>query len=200
MTGLMNIETWCALTYILCDPPRSKGALMEPRLNDYYAPIGKLTIAAATLESVALRWAALLSEDDVEDTRFKYLTRSLEAHLNLLADRVKERISSANQQSVFDLIERGRKLKDQRNENVHAVWAEMVHADTGEFTQFTRSRYDKDKATHTTKWDVGVPPSIEELEKLADDLRTLAHELNNHLANLWATDGDVYHWRDQHRF
>jgi hypothetical protein len=57
-------------------------------------------------------------------------------------------------------------LKDQRNENIHAVWAEMVHADTGEFAQFTRSRYDKDKATHTTKWDVGVPPSIEELEKL----------------------------------
>ena len=142
MTELMNIETWCALTYIPRDPPRSKCALMEPRLNDYYAPIGKLTIAAA----------------------------------------------------------RGRKLKDQRNENIHAVWAEMVHADTGEFAQFTRSRYDKDKATHTTKWDVGVPPSIEELEKLADDLRTLAHELNNHLANLWATDEDVYHWRDQHRF
>ena len=95
MTELMNIETWCALTYILRDPPCSKCALMEPRLNDYYAPIGKLTIAAA----------------------------------------------------------RGRKLKDQRNENIHAVWAEMVHADTGEFAQFTRSRYDKDKATHTTKWN-----------------------------------------------
>jgi len=36
---------------------------MNDRLNDYLAPIGKITIASAALEEVTIRWGALLSED-----------------------------------------------------------------------------------------------------------------------------------------
>ena len=39
---------------------------MTDRLNDYLAPIGKVTIASAALEEVAIRWGALLSDNDVD--------------------------------------------------------------------------------------------------------------------------------------
>jgi hypothetical protein len=172
---------------------------MKPRLNDYYAPIGTLTIAAATLEEIAIRWAALLSEADVDETRYKNLTRGLESNLTLLADRVRECVSSASQKSVLDLIEKGRTLKNKRNENVHGVWGEMVHEDTGEFAHVARSRHEKDKATRTTKWDVSVPP-IEELNKLTADLHKVAHELNNRLSDLGDIDQDVQRWRSQHNY
>ncbi len=98
---------------------------MKARLEDYFAPVGKVTIAAALLEEVTLRWVALLSDDPVNETRFKNLTRGLEQTLTMLTDLVKRRVSSPNQQSVIDLIETGRKLKDERNESVHGVWGEM---------------------------------------------------------------------------
>lgn len=99
------------------------------------------------LEEVTLHWVALLSDDPVDETRFKNLTRGLEQTLTMLTDLVKQRVSAANQQSVIDLIERGRKLKDQRNESVHGVWAEMENAETGAFSHVARSRYEKIKAT-----------------------------------------------------
>lgn len=99
---------------------------MNPKLKDYLVPIGKLTIAAAFLEEVVIRWGALLSEGDHLDTHSKSLLRGLDKNLDFLADRVKIRISPTSQRRVLDLIETGRTLKNRRNENVHGVWVEMV--------------------------------------------------------------------------
>jgi hypothetical protein len=166
---------------------------MKPRLNDYFAPVGKLTMAAALLEEVTLRWLALLS-DNFDEARFKNLTKGLEQTLTMLTDLVKLRVSTGSQQSVIDLIEKARKLKDQRNESVHGVWGEMENADTGVFSHVARSRYDKDRATRSVKWDLKVP-SVDDLKTLATELHAVAHALNNRLADLWDMDEDVQSWR-----
>jgi hypothetical protein len=165
-----------------------------PTLDEYYAPIGKLTIAAAKLEEVALGAAALLSDDPMDETRYKNITRGLDNNLNLLADLVKERVSSTNQGKVLDLIERGRTLKNKRNENVHCVWGQMVHADSGKLAGVVRSRYDKHRATRSTMWDLTVP-STAELEKLASDLDQVGEDLRQRLADLWDIDEGVRDWR-----
>jgi hypothetical protein len=167
---------------------------MTARLEDYYTPVGKLTMAAALLEEVALRWVAMLSDDPVNETRFKFLTRGLEQTLTMLADLVTIRISATNQQSVIDLIVRGRKLKDQRNESVHGVWGEMENAETGAFSHVARSRYEKTKATRSVQWDLSVP-KVEDLQKLADDLHSVAHSLNNRMGDLWDIDEGIQSWR-----
>jgi hypothetical protein len=51
--------------------PEGGIATMEPRLDAYLAPIGKLTIAAALLEEVVIRWGALLFEPDHSETHAK---------------------------------------------------------------------------------------------------------------------------------
>lgn len=163
-------------------------------LQDYYAPIGKLTIAAAKLEEVALGAAALLSDDPVDDTRYKNLTRGLDNSLNILADQVRVRVSLGNQSKILDLIELGRKLKNKRNENVHGVWGQMAYADSGEFAGVARSRYEKDRSSKSTTWDLSVP-SITELEKLAADLDQVAEDLRQRLADLWDIDENVRAWR-----
>lgn len=167
---------------------------MTARLDDYFAPVGKLTMAAALLEEVTLRWVALLSDDPVNETRFKNLTRGLEQTLTMLTDLVKQRVSAANQQSVIDLIERGRKLKDQRNESVHGVWGEMENAETGAFSHVARSRYEKIKATRSIEWDLSVP-AVEDLKKLSSELHAVAHALNNRIGDLWDIDEGVQSWR-----
>jgi len=167
---------------------------MTVRLEDYYAPVGRLTMSAALLEEVTLRWAALLSDDPVDETRFRNLTRGLEVTLTMLSDLVKQRVSVVNQRSVLDLIEKGRQLKDQRNESVHGVWAEMEDAQTGAFSHVARSRYEKMRATRSIKWDLSVP-TVDDLTKLSTELHTIAHALNNRLADLWDIDEGVQTWR-----
>lgn len=167
---------------------------MTGRLEDYFAPVGKLTMAAALLEEVTLRWVALLSDDPVNETRFKNLTRGLETTLTMLAELVKQRVSVANQLSVIDLIERGRKLKDQRNESVHGIWGEMENAETGAFSHVARSRYEKKKATRSIEWDLRVP-AVEDLEKLSNELRAIAHDLNDRIGDLWNKDEGIQTWR-----
>ena len=136
----------------------------------------------------------MLSDDPVDETRFKNLTRGLEVTLTMLSELVKQRVSAVNQQTVLDLIEKGRRLKDQRNESVHGVWGEMEHADTGAFSHVARSRYEKMRATRSIKWDLSVP-SIDDLKRLSTELHTVAHELNNRLADLWDIDEGVQSWR-----
>jgi hypothetical protein len=172
---------------------------MKPRLDDYFAPVGKLTMAAALLEEVTLRSIALLSEEPFDETRFKNLTKGLEQTLTMLADLVRQRVSAANQQSVIDLIEKARRLKDKRNESVHGVWGEMQDADTGEFSHVARSRYEKDRATRSTKWILKVP-TVDELNTLATDLHAVAHTLNDRLAHLFDMDDDVQSWRRTRNF
>jgi len=172
---------------------------MNTPLDDYLAPIGKVTIAAALLEEVVLRWAALLSEDDVHEVHYKNLTRGLEANLGLLISRVTERVSPVSQQQVLDLIENARTLKNKRNESVHGVWGDMVHSDTGEFAYVARSRYEKDKSKRSLEWDLSVP-TIAELEALASELKRVAHALNNRLSDLWDIDEDVQRWRSKHGY
>jgi hypothetical protein len=171
---------------------------MNPKLKDYLVPIGKLTIAAAFLEEVVIRWGALLSEGDHLDTHSKSLLRGLDKNLDFLADRVKIRISPTSQRRVLDLIETGRTLKNRRNENVHGVWVEMVDVDTGAFSKVARSRYEKD-ATGKLIWDHHTP-TIPELEQLAADLNKNARELNECVADLWDTDEKVQRWRAKHGF
>lgn len=169
---------------------------MNDRLDDYFDPIGRVTMASATLEEVVIRWGALLSEDDVDETRFKNLTIGMDRNLTFLADRIKERVSVPNQRSVLDLIERARALKNKRNEDVHGVWGEMVNAETGHFDRVARQRYDREKATRSTQWDLSVP-TVGELQALASDLNTIAHEINERIADLWDIDEDVLRWRNK---
>jgi hypothetical protein len=171
----------------------------QPRLNDYYAPIGKLTMAAATLDDVALRWSAVLSDNDMGETQYKNLLAGLDRNLDLLADTVRKRVSQAKQQSVIDLIEKARTLKNKRNDNVHAVWGEMSEADTGNFIQVSRSRFEKDKSTRTTKWDVDVP-TVQQIEALSHDLQKISHELNDRMSHLYDMDEDVRSWREKHGY
>lgn len=167
---------------------------MIHRLEDYLIPIGQVTIASAALEEVVIRWGALLAGDDVADTRYRNLTRGMENNLSFLADRVKERVSVTNQQPVLDMIERARTLKNRRNENIHGVWGEMINADTDEFVKVARSRHEKDRSTRSTRWDFSVP-TVAELNVLARDLRAIALELNERIADLWDIDEDIVLWR-----
>ena len=171
---------------------------MNPRLHDYLIPIGKLTIAAAFLEEVVIRWGALLSEGGHHETHAKRLLRGLDKNLDFLIERAKEHISPAGQKPVLDLIETARALKNKRNENVHGVWAEMVAADTGAFAKVARSRYEKD-ATGKLIWDLRTP-NLSELEQLATALNKNARNLNECLANLWDIDDQLRYWRAEHGF
>lgn len=170
-----------------------------PNLNDYLVHIGKLTIAAAYLEEVAIQWSALLSDGDHEETHARRLLRGMESNLNFLCDRVKQRVSPESQQRVLDMIETARALKNRRNENVHGVWANMVEADTGVFSRVVRSRYEKGTMPGKIIWDLHTP-TIAELEKLALDLDNIARQLNERLADLWDIDESVQRWRAAHGF
>jgi 3-dehydroquinate dehydratase len=75
----------------------------------------------------------MLSEDDVQETHARRLLAGLDRNLDFLSDLVKKRVSPENQKEVLDLIERGRTLKNSRNDNTHAVWGEMVDVQTANF-------------------------------------------------------------------
>lgn len=167
---------------------------MNARLNDYLIHIGKLAIAGALLEEVVVRWSALLSEPDTDETHAKRLYRGLDSNLDFLMDLVKERISAGSQQQIIDLIEASRVLKNRRNENVHAVWSEMENADTGEFSHVARSRYEKDEKDKLI-WLPHTTPTVHELEQFAVDLDKIARDLNECLATLWDLDEEVQRWR-----
>lgn len=169
---------------------------MPNHLDDYYAPIGKLTIGAAALEDTVIRWGALLSEDVMKKTHAHNLRRGFENNLDFLIERVKERVSAEQQQPLVELIEKARSLKDERNKNVHGTWAQMVHADNGEFAQVMRSRYEKGKGLDVIAWDV-TTPGIAELEKLAVDLNQITEQLEDKMSNLWNNDAEIVHWRIQ---
>jgi hypothetical protein len=155
--------------------------------------------ASATLEEVAIRWGALLSEDGLVETRYKNLLKGMDQNLTFLAELVKERVSKANQPSVLDMIDRAWKLKNKRNEDIHGVWSEMIDAETGRFVGVARSRYEMQKAMRSTWWDLSVP-TIAELQTLASDLNGVAHEINERMADLWDIDEDVRRWRDNHGY
>lgn len=164
------------------------------RLADYLPLIGRVTIAAATLEEIALVNVMALSKESPDETRYKYMIRGLGATLDRLSELVTDRVSPHYRQKVIDLIEEARQLKNKRNENVHGVWAEMVMADTMEFVQVNRSRYERDKATKSVAW-VLKTPSIEELDKLCKELEDVAHRLEKLMDSVWNIDEDVVSWR-----
>ena len=172
---------------------------MKQRLNDYLVSIGKLAIAAAFLEEVVIRWGALLSEADPHETHAKRLWRGLEKNLDFLKEQVEQRVSPARQEPVIGLIETGRALKNKRNENVHAVWNEMVDAQTGAFSHVARSRYNKD-ASGKLVWVPHTTPTVPDLEQFAAELDKNARELNECLADLWDTDEQVQLWRQTRGF
>jgi hypothetical protein len=167
---------------------------MKPRLNDYLIPIGRLAIAGAFLEEVVIRWGALLSGAVHHETHAKHLRRGLKSNLDFLVKQVELRVSPARQRPVIDLIETGGGLKDKRNENVHAVWCEMVEAETGTFSHVARSRYDTD-ADGKLVWVPHITPTVSELEQFAAELDKNARKLNECLADLWDTDEQVQCWR-----
>jgi len=65
---------------------------------------------------------------------------------------------------------------------------------SGVFSHVARSRYEKMRATRSIKWDLSVP-TIDDLKKLSTELHTVAHALNDRLADLWDIDEGVQSWR-----
>lgn len=165
-----------------------------PCLIDYLHHIGRITIEAATLEEVILVNLMALADEPFDETRSKYMFRGLDMILTELSKLISARVSTHYRQTVLDLIEKARQLKDKRNESVHGVWGEMIEADTKTFVGVSRARYEKDKATKRVSWDLKTP-TIEELDKLGADLRDVAHKLQELLKRVWDLDDDVRQWR-----
>jgi hypothetical protein len=168
------------------------------RLTDFSPQIGKVTIAAAYLEEIVLINVMALSDDPPRQTRYTYMHKGIDNTLTRLRELVTARVSNYYRQGIIDLIEEARNLKNKRNENVHAVWAEMCDAGTRDFVLLARQRYEKDKSTTTVTWDITIP-TIEELAKLIDDLRDVAERLRTALEKAWKLDESVRTCREAKR-
>jgi hypothetical protein len=166
---------------------------MPATLEDYLAPIGAVTIAAARLEEVAIRWISLLSDDaDHMATHKKVMLRGLDKNLKGLATSAAAKLAEQKTiEKIRTRVAQAIRLKDQRNENVHGVWDQMVDA-CGEKVRVSRSRY---RAGDNFGWDPVTTPSIPELKQLATAIEDIANELNAELVHAWDHDEKLLSWR-----
>jgi hypothetical protein len=172
---------------------------MDKEFDEYVFLIGKLTIAAAHLEEVVIRWTALFSDGDIQETHKKQLLVGLDKNLSLLKERVGQKCSPGQLQLLDSLVEKARVLKNKRNENVHGVWYKMVDAHTGVFAKVQRERYEKVKATKVLPdgqliWHLDTPTK-EELKNLAIELDEMTKALEALLDGIWSTDEPVLRWK-----
>jgi hypothetical protein len=70
----------------------------------------------------------------------------------------------------------------------------MVDVETREFVRVSRSRYDRDKTHKSVTWDVKTP-TIDELEKVGNELRDVAARLGELLQRVWDIDENIQLWR-----
>jgi hypothetical protein len=163
-----------------------------PRLNDYLPIIGRLTIASARLEEIALLWGAELSESDPRDVRRKQQIAGLRRNLQLLRTRVDQLVTGPKKATILKLIDEADALRTKRNESVHGVWGEMVKLETGEFVEVSRSRFFPNGTG--VAWDVGVP-TVQQLAADAKRMNGLSSELHRELDLAWTNNDGVTGWR-----
>jgi hypothetical protein len=172
---------------------------MTETLDDYLPVIGRVTTATSELEEQVIVWSALLSNAETNETHGDRLLKGLDRNLNHLKECVVRRASVSGQQKALAAIEKARHLKNQRNTIVHGVWQQMENADTGELCGVKRSRYRLDRGSREAVWDLSTP-SVNEVEKLADALKSVTLELSDAMGNLWDHDPAVRTWRSQRGF
>jgi hypothetical protein len=167
--------------------------------NPYYIALGKLTFAASHLTECCIVCSVWLSEagtdTDALDTELR--KAGWAKSTKMLRSLIKQRMTRHYQKQLLPLLAQSDKLREQRNENVHAVWQVMHHGDTGEFAHVLRAR----KNVHAAKPRVEIDsPKIDDLMQLVKEIEKCARELQTKFKDATDLDERVQHWRAAYGF
>lgn len=163
---------------------------MSPLAN-YHHVIGRITVAAAALEDVAIGGVLTLFDGDdaaVRQEHKRILYAGLERNLKALKRSVKDHYSEPYRGSLLKGIGDADRLRRRRNENVHGTW--FVWSDG----RVQRSRYEGDKRQGVA-WDMATPTLVE-LEQLADGLEECVRCLAAEMEKAWCLDEKAVKRRD----
>ena len=109
--------------------------------DPYYVALGKLTVAASHLTECCIVFSVWLSDTPDTDALDKQLRKAGWAEsTKKLRSLIKQRMTPHYQKKLLPFLDRSDTLRQERNENVHALWQIMHHADTGEFAHVLRVR------------------------------------------------------------
>lgn len=169
--------------------------------DDYYIALGKLTFAASRLTECCIVFSVWLSDPaaDTDALDMELRKAGWAASTKALRSLIKERMTLHYQKRLLPLLDRSDKLRHERNQNVHALWQTMHHADTWEFAHVLRVRKNVDKSTTKPALQIDSP-AIAELTKLVDDIRVCAQELQTKFKDATDLDTKVRRWREKHGF
>jgi hypothetical protein len=167
--------------------------------DPYYVALGKITFAASHLTECCIIFSVWLSDPgtDTEALDTKLRKASWAQSTKELRKLIKQRMTPHYQQRLLPFLDKSDRLREQRNENVHALWQVMQRADTGEFAQVLRVR----KNVHAANPQVQIDsPNIDDLVRLADEIGACARELQAKFKDATDLDVKVQGWRAAHGF
>lgn len=165
--------------------------------DDFYKALGKLAFAASHLEEAMVIFTAILTETtNAEELDAELRLDTWANNTKKLRALIKERVGDYYQPRLLPLLDQSDHLRTMRNQNVHALWQEMVDADTGKFVHVLRARVTVDRRRMTTTTQVG-PANLAEIETLADEIRGCARKLQTDFLHVWDMDEKLRLWREE---
>jgi hypothetical protein len=168
---------------------------MEREYEEYLIALGRITATSASLESLAIHFSVVLSDEaDWSTFHASLLLKGLASNMRLLRRMLKKRLEESHFRQVSAVIAKADRLRVQRNENVHGSWNRMIDARTGRLHHVQRIRYYVDKRARDLKWDVHTP-TVQTLEQIGKDLGACTDELNKLLTRFLSIDDVYVSWR-----
>lgn len=171
-------------------------------LDGHLLEIGRIAVASAHLEEVAIRWSILLSEPNAPQVDLLNAEYARLLHLGLarnianLKSVSAKRFSKPYLDTVITIIDRATDLRKMRNDNVHANWMGIDFALS--MTPGTILRLSHRKANTFAAPAVALDvatPSPQDLRNVADGLSACADDLERVLRRSYDDDPGILQWR-----